>query len=78
MNAPCRAVGEVPVGRVLHTLCWTSHLDGTSTKIELVQAARRNQVVVRTWGRESAPHGVDWFARRLRSRLKVQWMSLEG
>jgi hypothetical protein len=68
---------DVPVGEILHTLRWTSHKDGVSTEIKLIQAPRRNQIVVETFGRCSLPHGTDWFMRHLRSRLVTRWSHSE-
>lgn len=63
-------------GRLLKTIRITDEISGASVEIKLRQAARLNQVVAETFGRQSSPHGVDYFTRELRKRwLVTRWIT---
>ena len=60
---------RIQPGTPLHTIRIESHLRGMSVEIVVLQARRANQVVVRTFGRQSHPHGLDWLCQHIRKRL---------
>lgn len=73
MARPVERVERPAMGLLLHTIRVESHVAGWGFEIKLRQGRRLNQVVAETFGRQSAPHGVDFFLRHLRRRLVTRW-----
>lgn len=69
-------VDRPEAGRLLDTFRITDHVAGRSVEIKVFQAERKNQIVVRCFGRRSLPHGWDWLFRKLRERKVRHWLEI--
>lgn len=75
MENPPDRTERPEVGLLLHTIRVESHVAGIGFEIKIRQAKRLNQVVAETFGRQSKPHGMDFFLAKLRSKLVTRWIA---